>query len=88
MALHDNHGRRGVRHRLTAQEAFAVSIFGTTPLKFSSGILHPEDLKAFALMKEYDHKSIAIMLKLIRKLPPKVSAPPDPRYPTVREQVW
>ncbi|KAJ7601581.1 hypothetical protein DFH06DRAFT_404512 [Mycena polygramma] len=50
-----------------AQEAFGVSIMQTQPLRFAPGLLSAEDLKAFALMKEYNHGSIASTLKFIRE---------------------
>jgi len=50
-----------------AQEAFGVSIFQTQPLRFAPGLLSAEDLKAFALMKEYNHGSIAKTLRFIRE---------------------
>ncbi|KAJ7781771.1 hypothetical protein DFH07DRAFT_791460 [Mycena maculata] len=50
-----------------AQEAFGVSIFQTQPLRFAPGLLNTEDLKAFSLMKEYNHSSIAKTLRFIRE---------------------
>ncbi|KAJ6475069.1 hypothetical protein C8R47DRAFT_702824 [Mycena vitilis] len=50
-----------------AQEAFGVSIMQTQPLRFAPGLLSAEDLKAYALMKEYNHGSIASTLKFIRE---------------------
>lgn len=50
-----------------AQEAFGVSILQTQPLRFAPGLLSAEDLKAFTLMKEYNHASIAKTLRFIRE---------------------
>ncbi|KAJ7486039.1 hypothetical protein B0H11DRAFT_1721850 [Mycena galericulata] len=50
-----------------AQEAFGVSIFQTQPLRFAPGLLSAEDLKAFSLMKEYNHASVAKTLRFIRE---------------------
>ncbi|KAJ6525296.1 hypothetical protein DFH09DRAFT_174916 [Mycena vulgaris] len=51
-----------------AQEAFGVSIFQTQPLRFAPGLLNADDLKAYTLMKEYNHVWIARILKFIREL--------------------
>ncbi|KAJ6508530.1 hypothetical protein C8R45DRAFT_967729 [Mycena sanguinolenta] len=50
-----------------AQEAFGPSIFQTQPLRFAPGLLNAEDFKAFTLMKEYNHLSIAKALRFIRE---------------------
>ncbi|KAJ7195431.1 hypothetical protein GGX14DRAFT_204750 [Mycena pura] len=50
-----------------AQEAFGVSVFQTQPLRFVPGLLNAEDIKAFTLMKEYNHESIAKTLRFIRE---------------------
>lgn len=50
-----------------AQEAFGASILQTQPLRFAPGLLSAEDLKAFALMKEYNHLCIAKTLRFIRE---------------------
>lgn len=50
-----------------AQEAFGASILQTQPLRFTPGLLSAEDLKAFTLMKEYNHGSIAKTLRFIRE---------------------
>ncbi|KAJ7147125.1 hypothetical protein C8R43DRAFT_542173 [Mycena crocata] len=50
-----------------AQEAFGASVFQTQPLRFAPGLLNPEDLKAFTLMKEYNHLSIAKTLRFVRE---------------------
>ncbi|KAJ7644015.1 hypothetical protein FB45DRAFT_285843 [Roridomyces roridus] len=50
-----------------AQEAFGASVVQTHPLRFAPGLLNPEDIKAFTLMKEYNHVSIAKTLRFIRE---------------------
>ncbi|KAJ6621860.1 hypothetical protein B0H10DRAFT_949653 [Mycena sp. CBHHK59/15] len=50
-----------------AREAFGVSVFQTRPLRFAPGLLNPDDLKAYTLMKEYNHSSIAKTLRFIRE---------------------
>jgi len=50
-----------------AQEAFGPSVFQTQPLRFAPGLLSAEDLKAFTLMKEYNHHSIAKTLRFLRE---------------------
>jgi hypothetical protein len=50
-----------------AQEAFGVAVCQSWPLRFSPGLLSTEDLKAFAMMKEYNHGSIARTLRFVRE---------------------
>ncbi|KAJ7133018.1 hypothetical protein C8R46DRAFT_923764 [Mycena filopes] len=50
-----------------AQEAFGASVLQTQPLRFAPGLSSAEDLKAFALMKEYNHISISKTLRFIRE---------------------
>ncbi|KAJ7784386.1 hypothetical protein B0H16DRAFT_1296921 [Mycena metata] len=50
-----------------AQEAFGASVLQTQPLRFAPGLYQACDMKAFTLMKEYNHASISKTLRFIRE---------------------